>query len=499
MLPQAILSIVAVAIVVAIAAYGFSTRGYLVHLALVLAPLVVFLVGRPDLWLALVIGIVHSQLIIPGLPTGLHVAHILMAGLLATLIARGSIRKELARKRTWSDLFLLMFLGVLAMTAYVRGFGFRAFGAESWGGMSYLKLFITGGLLLAAKSISLSEHLLRRALYMMLAFSLLPAVAQVVFLLSGGQIYHQYLFIEPYIGGLIQSLEALDTGGAARFHALGGVSASLLMITFILVDRSTPASKLLFGLLIAASAIMAGLSGFRARLLYVVAMLFTVGMIEGDRIRWGRFWFGIAILIISIAGLYVAAPNLPSSIQRAISWLPNINIPFVIKLEANLSTTTRLLVWELAWNEVPQYLLIGKGFTINPNELFSPSVRSDWVLSSFVGHNYHSGPLSLLLDTGLFGFLFGSLFMVLTCVEMFRSRRLLIGGGVARRAYLFLLANHIFGVLSYYLIFGDVRESFPAMFVNLMMMHAILNSNRSPSSGPPQSVETGNFRRVIIS
>ena len=43
-------------------------------------------------------------------------------------------------------------------------FGIRALGSDLWGGMSYVRLLVTGGFLLTAKSLALSEAQLRRAI-----------------------------------------------------------------------------------------------------------------------------------------------------------------------------------------------------------------------------------------------------------------------------------------------------------------------------------------------
>lgn len=495
MLPQIIISIIAVAAVVAISAYGFTTRGYFVHLALVSAPFFIYLAGRLDVWLAIIIGIAHGKLIFPGLPQGLLVIHVLMAGYVAVHFARCGIVKKPLFSLTASNLLLIAFLAVIGFTAYMRGFGLRALGDTMWGGMSYIKLILTSLFFLAAQSISLSEKLLRRAIYCMLAFSLLPAFAQILFLASRGEIHQQYLFVEAYVGGLWESLAALDLGGAVRFHMLGGLSMTLLMIAVILLDQKTPASRTLFFLLVLSSLATAALSGFRARVLSILIMSALFYLYEHGKVHWHRLWSLVAMGCLSLVAIYGMAPYLPSAIQRAFSWLPNIDIPPLIKLEASLSTQNRLRVWELAWNEVPRYLLIGKGFAINPSDIISPTVRQDWVLYSFLSHNYHSGPLSLLLDTGAFGFVLGTFFLLATCTEMIRRRSDVALAPLLRRAFMFFLVQHLFNVIAFYLIFGDVRETFPDILLNLSIMHATLNA--SSSSLPRASLPSDPTARRI--
>ena len=64
-----------VALVVLIAFYGITSGNYLIQLGLVITPILIFLVNRPDLWLCVIIAIYQSQLILPFMPQGLQAYH----------------------------------------------------------------------------------------------------------------------------------------------------------------------------------------------------------------------------------------------------------------------------------------------------------------------------------------------------------------------------------------------------------------------------------------
>ncbi|HMP76422.1 MAG TPA: hypothetical protein PKE12_09015 [Kiritimatiellia bacterium] len=478
MLPQFVISIIAVLVVVAIAAFGFTTRGYFVHLALVFAPILVFLVNSPSTWLILVLGLSKSGLVFPGLPQGLQVVHVLMAGLLGLLLARMSIEKGIAARRGLSDFFLLLFLAVIFMTAYVRGFGLRAMGGDTWGGMAYVKILVTGGFLFLTRAMVLSERQFKKALFMMLGFATLPALAQIVFLASGGKIYHQYMFIEAYVGTLLVALDATLGGGPVRYHMLAGIANTVFMVGMILLAGRNFLSKAMIAFIILVTFVLTGMSGFRGQILYLLFMLVMIGTMLGGRFNFRRLVAVGALALLALLPLYLISSSLPAAMQRAISWLPGIDIRFDVRAEAMISTMSRMRIWEMAWMEVPRYLWIGKGFAVNPGDLMTMAARSDWALNAFLSHNYHSGPLSLLLDTGVFGVLAGVLFMVFSTIEMIRRLPEVQDHPLLQRAFIFFLAQHIYAVISYYVIFGDVRESFPAMFINLTIMHMLLNSAR---------------------
>lgn len=478
MIPQFVISTIAVLVVVAIAAYGFTTRSYFVHFVLIFTPLAIYLVNHPNLWMIAILGLSQSGLIVPGLPQGLQVIHVLMAGLIALLIGRTAIeKKSTGLRRGVVDFFLLCFLGVLLLVAYTRGFGIRALGGDSWGGMSYVRLWVTGLFFILSRSIVLSENEMKRALYIMLALSTLPPLAQIVFLVSGGKIYHQYLFLEAYVSGLFESLRGYETGGVVRLHMLGHTANTLLMMTVVLLQRANPFSKAAYPILLLVCIGMAALSGFRGRVIYMIVMILMLHSVQGTRIHFRMAALVLAAIVLLLPVVYLTAPYMPGAAQRAFSWLPGIQIPWHVELEATQSNMDRRLVWELAWRDVPRYFWIGKGFTVKPIELESPSVRVNWVIMSYLSHNFHNGPLSLLVGTGIFGFIFGTLFLISTCFYYGKYFLAIKAEPVLVRAYRFLYIQHVLNVISYYLLYGDVRESFPMFFINLSFLHSLLNAS----------------------
>lgn len=475
--PQFIIGIIGVLVVVLIAFYGFTTQGYVVHLTLLSAPLFVFLVNSPATWFMLIMGLTQSKLVFPGLPQGLHVVHVLIAGFSALMLARVTILKPNRARLKPYEYFLIAFTVVIVATAAVRGLGIRGLGSEAWGGMAYIKIFITATFLLAARQVTLKPKQIRWAIILMLLFSTLPIISQLIFTLSGGSIYQQYIFVEAYVGGLISSLEASQSGGIVRYQMAGNLAGCIVLFALILIPAHG-LSKGMLALFMIIAFVLIGFTGFRGQVLWLIGTLVLFTYFNSSRkYRSSRMiMIGIGALTALLL-CYPLVPHMPGAMQRALSWLPMAPIPWNIKYEAATSATTRLLVWEMAWSEVPKYLIVGKGFTVNPGDMMAISVRTDWVLNAFLGHNYHSGPLSLLLDAGFFGLLFGTCFMITAAVEMCRRQRNITGPPLMRRAYNYFLAQHLYSVPAYFLIFGDVRESFPAMFINVAVMLVIYNSS----------------------
>lgn len=177
--------------------------------------------------------------------------------------------------------------------------------------------------------------------------------------------------------------------------------------------------------------------------------------------------------IMAVAILIPFVRHLPDSIQRAVSFVPFLDIAPDVMLDADGSRLWRVEVWKLAWAEVPRYLWIGKGFTFDPATAMAISVRMNSVLSAFLSHNYHSGPLTLLLDMGLFGFIAGAGFLITSAYELLQKAKSTIDNPFLYRCYMVLLARYLFFVLAFFFIFGDARESFVAAFTAVAFLQAI--------------------------
>ena len=473
MLPQIAISILAVVAVVFIAFYGFTTGGYFIHAALIGTPVLLFLVNNPSLWLVLILGLIHSKLIFPGIPQGLQVVHVMMAGFTAMMIARNIIVKPDIGRPPTSTYFLYGFLLVLVVTIYLRGFGIRAFGGNTWGGMSYVKIFLAAGFLFVSRYIALNPRQIKAAILLMIATSLLPFLAQLIFLASKGRIYQQYMFVEAYVTGLLGALNAASTGtGIVRYHAIGSLAFTMLMAGFVLIK---PTGMKRFGLvgLVLVCLFLSGLSGFRGQIINMVALvtLYTAFLAPEKAVY--RLLLAGGLVVLGLVALYPFISYLPAPVQRALSFLPGADVRADILFDAKFSTEWRIRIWDMALAELPKYLVVGKGLAYDPGETLTYTAMRDSILSAYLAHNYHSGPLSLLLDTGVLGFAFAFLFMLFSTIEVWKSLRAFTKESVVRRFYLYMAAGYIYSTPAFFLIYGDLPNTFPAILIGLATLNAV--------------------------
>ncbi len=489
-MPPQLIAIGLITLFFIIVLFGYMTGNVLVHIGVAALPFLILLLNNPGSWFVLVLALDRSGLIFPGLPQGLQVVDVMMAGFVGLMIARSIIVKPPRSAWTWSDYFLLALVAVLVLTVAVRGFGIRALGGHLWGGMVYVKLFIAAGFLITARQVTLTARQLKMSILLMLALSFLPAVAQLVFTLSRGAIYQQYMFVHAAVGGLLGSLDAYEGGaGVVRFQLFTGVSASLFLAALILFDfkgvRRVPVI-----LLLACAVGLAAYSGFRGSIIGIGVSLAVYILLISRENRLSRI---LQLGLVGAVALAVMIPfmqHMPAPIQRAVSFIPFLEISPHVLLDAEYSSQWRLDVWRLAWAEVPRYLWVGKGFAFDPAVTMSISVRMDSVLSAFYSHNYHSGPLTLLLDLGIMGLIAGSGFLIFSTYELIKKGLAFPDHPFLRRCYMAFLARYVYLVIAFFFIYGDAQEFIVRAIVTVALLNAIHRTAVRATSVPDESLES---------
>src|SRR5207248_1296256 len=111
------------------------------------------------------------------------------------------------------------------------------------------------------------------------------------------------------------------------------------------------------------------------------------------------------LLVFASAVILPFTDRLPLNIQRALSVLP-VPVDPMAKLSAQSSSDWRVEMWKHLLPQIPQYLILGKGYAFNPNDIaMMRTIHGGEVGSEgteIVG-DYHNGPLSVILPFGIFG------------------------------------------------------------------------------------------------
>jgi hypothetical protein len=303
---------------------------------------------------------------------------------------------------------LLFLAGVVVLTAYARGgLGSRIFGSASYGGRNYFYIFgaIMGYFALAAVRIPMAKASRTALLYCVSGVTYL--LAHIVFILGPAFYFLFYVFGAEYVGSQATVDSGIDPGAVVRF---GGISAACAAVVGCLLLRWGIRGIFSFAhpwrmTVLVVAVLLSLLGGFRGDMIILGLIFLCQFFVEGLwRTRFLALLAGFGVL----AGvmLFAFSDRLPLAAQRAVSFLP-VKIDPGIRADAEQSVEWRLQMWRILWPQIPKYLLVGKGYAIDPNEMYFASLpgASGGIEAevSLVSGDYHSGPLSTIIPLGLGG------------------------------------------------------------------------------------------------
>jgi hypothetical protein len=208
-----------------------------------------------------------------------------------------------------------------------------------------------------------------------------------------------------------------------------------------------------------------------------------------------------AAAILGLALLAPVASHLPYTFQRSLAFLP-LNIDPVARADAQGSLDWRIAMWKALWPEVPQYLLLGKGYAFDKLEY--AEMGRDTAFKSFdagsqglaLSGDYHNGPLSLLLPFGIWGALGFIWFLGAGIRVLYRNYK--YGNPALKTINTLLFATFLTRVVFFFAIFGAV-ESDMLQFAGWLGLSVALNGGVcSPATQHNVEVETAAPEHQVI-
>ena len=424
---------------------------------------VFFLPGRPSLWMVMAV-------------LGLGLA------ILNWIMDRQTWRQQVPAV----SFTLILFALIVVITAKVAGgLGLYSFGSENYGGKGYFYILgaVAGYFALSSRAIPAAQAPLWVGVYFLAGLT--AAVGDVLAHL-GPSTYFLRLF---FPGGQFNGQTAAETSGAAGMLRLGGVSAACVVSYCFMLSRfgirgifdlGKPWRLLLFLLIIAASL----LGGFRS-VLAIMLMVFAVQFFFEGLLR--TFLFPLFLIggIIALLLLIPLADKLPASIQRTLSILP-VAVDPAIRIQAENSARWRLEMWNDLLPDLHKYLIMGKGYSIDPTEMYltDESVKRGLLpeyANSMLAGDYHSGPLSLYVPFGSVGVIGFALFLFASTRVLYRNYR--YGDPALARINTFLLSLFVARIIAFVFIFGAISSELYC-FTGLIGLSVALNGGGKNVPGP---------------
>ena len=215
--------------------------------------------------------------------------------------------------------------------------------------------------------------------------------------------------------------------------------------------------------------------GYRS-VLVLLGLTFICGFsLEGLwRTRVLPILAGTTLLLMAV--LVPQVQRLPWVVQRTLSFLP-LRVDQLVRDNADASTEWRLEMWRNVTPQVPKYLLKGKGFSLDPNDLFMANMAAARGLESgtagaAVAGDYHNGPLSLLIPFGVWGLIgFGWFLFASGRVLRYHHR---FGDPSLRPINTFIFSYFIAKVVFFLLVFGSFWSDLSS-FTGLIGLSISLN------------------------
>lgn len=429
---------------------------------------VFFLPGRPFLWMLMVLfslGFLLASHIMDRQTLFVHVPSI-----------------------TWPLVFLMV---VIVLTAKIRGgIGIRVLGSSTYGGKGYVYLFfaIIGYFVLSSRAIPLNRAVSS------IAWFFLPGITAVIghlLYLAGPGAYFLFNFF-PVEAAMGQAMTEA-TGGAMR---LGGMPIACFAILCFLLAKHGFRGFLHMAypwriLTLFALVGLTATGGYRSSIALVVLLL-TVQFVSEGLMRTKLLPISIGVAALSLGIMIPFAPHMPLSVQRAMSFLP-LDIDPSVKWEALESTNWRLDMWKAMMPDLPNYIFLGKGYTLNPTDIFMTieaqkrGLAASYQVSAVAG-DYHSGPLSIFVPFGSLGVLGFCWFVIASVRMLYRNMR--FGNPALQSINTLLYALFMARLLMFIFVYGAFYSDL-YHFTGIVGLSVALNAGerRAPVKEPLPALE----------
>src|SRR5262245_3560486 len=267
---------------------------------------------------------------------------------------------------------LILLAAIMVFTAKATGgVGLRSLGNDTFGGKRYILMFaaILGYFGFIGKEVPM--QLAQRYCGLFFLSGLTAVMSNLAF--AAGPAFYFLYYVFPVDYALQQAGAAFAIGGSPVVRLNGLSIAGIGVLCFMLLrygirglfDFSRPWRLTL----VLAAIFVSMLGGFRSSVIVTVLIFLFQFIFEG--LHTTKYLLISALVaILTFTLLLPFAYKLPGSMQRSLSFIPFIQVGQEARLDAESTLDWRLRMWSVLRAEVPKYLWVGKGFAINPIDLY---------------------------------------------------------------------------------------------------------------------------------
>ena len=438
-----------------------------------------FFVANPAAIIILFVGLKSSMVTLPILPSGMNLSRCFILAFVGLTCAKALALQDIRVDKSKVSGLVLLYGGVIVLHMFIRGFGLRILGGDSWGGVEAIAQLLFVALFVFRNSLILTERQWLFAFILSVFAASVPMMADLVYILSHGRIVEQFAFVQMITSALLSGYHSPQFGGIWRLQRAAFFGLGMLHLSYFLLvlKRLRPH---MFGALIGVAALLIGLSGHRLVVAKALVFVFSIYILRypGRRVR-ATVRLSISMVLIYIT-LFFGVRYLPVAIQRSVAFVPGIPVATLATYDAAGTTKWRIILWKRSLKSWRQYFWVGKGLSIDPQELQSVE-RSmdiarmygripDFFARTIALRDYHNGPIALLLDLGIGGLLLGLLIPLVLLREGFKVNDQWVWNSEQLRIlHTILLANFISQVVIFVMLYGDVRSIMNLLFSGTLL------------------------------
>ena len=320
---------------------------------------------------------------------------------------------QIIRRNRFIFIGLIIYCATLILIMAVRGVGFGALGSVTGGGRFYIQQILCSIFPLLFVINRIDHKKLVRLFQIQLILSATYIISDLAYSIFPQKLYDLLYFFELSVDARNFQHQAM-TFGIRRYQSLGLVAPSIFLLLLVRYKIRDFFGRKIFWLLpLSIGVIGIGLLSGHRSVIVLPAMTVLI-------IAWAERFFNfkrvlvVSIVVVSlVASIYMFVPYLPLAAQRALSFLPGLDIDAQALQDARLTWLTRRALFRLGIADIPNYWLIGRGF----GKSLEPAMRSkvgviEWYYDQ---GTFFNGFVGLMVNTGLSGtvgmllFLYGSL------------------------------------------------------------------------------------------
>jgi hypothetical protein len=384
---------------------------------------------------------------------------------------------------------LFLTIVVLLTARLTGGLGAKVFGGDTFGGRRYFTILaaVLGFFAIINRPIPPKRAVLYVTLFFIgdasMAIANLPGLISPAF---------NFIFLMFPVASLSAFTDQNSVVAPVGLGRIAGYSSIGLAVYCVLLARYgirgvLDTAKLWRFILFCSCIVLSTGAGYRGVAITIImtfAFLFYLEGLHHTRLVVPL----ILMLLVGAGGLILFANRLPYMVQRSLSFLP-LPIDPLVKMDAEGSSEWRLRMWREVVPEIPQHLIVGKGYAFSSTELHQLLGRLEG--TELVG-NYHNGPLSVILPFGIFGSIAFVWLIVAGLRVMYQNYR--YGDPAYHHMNIFLMAYFTAKVVFFFFVFGSLHGDL-VMFLGLLGLSVSLNGGvAKPAVVPQPKIVFNRFR-----